>query len=247
MELGLIGFPLAHSGSPEWFRGKFLQHGIEGLYTLFPLTDISEFPDLLQREPALNGLNVTIPYKEAIIPYLDSLDPAAREIGAVNTVSIIRHQGKIFTRGFNTDVYGFDVTLPALAPETRAMVLGTGGASKAVACVLEKRKIQFTFVTRNISKKAILGYSQLNKKHFSDHQLIINTTPLGMFPDVDSLPPIPYHYLTQGHLLYDLVYNPLETRFLEEGRFRGCRTINGLQMLHQQAEKAFEIFSSGNH
>ncbi len=246
MELGLIGFPLAHSRSPEWFREKFVQMGIEGLYTLFPLMDIAEFPDLLRRETGLNGLNVTIPYKEAIIPYLDSIDPAAREIGAVNTLRIIRNKGKIFTKGFNTDVYGFDVTLPALAPKTHALILGTGGASKAVAYVLEKQKIHFTFVSRNISKKETLGYSHLNKKHISDHTLIINTTPLGMFPDVGSRPPIPYRYLTQDHLLYDLIYNPLETRFLKEGRIRGCRTINGIKMLHQQAEKAFEIFCSDN-
>lgn len=246
MELGLIGFPLTHSQSPEWFRKKFIQEGIEGTYSLFPLMNIGELPDLLRRETGLNGLNVTIPYKEAIIPYLDSLDPAAWEIGAVNTLRIIRNQGKIFTKGFNTDAYGFDVTLPALAPGTRALILGTGGASKAVAFVLEKRKIHFTFVSRNVSKKENLGYSNLNKRHISDHTLIINTTPLGMFPDVGSLPPIPYHYLTQHHLLYDLVYNPTETRFLEEGRIHNCQIFNGLEMLHQQAEKAFEIFSSDN-
>jgi shikimate dehydrogenase len=247
MKLGLIGYPLSHSGSPAWFCKKFQNQGIEGSYSLFPLRDIAEFPDLLQREPGLNGLNVTIPYKEAIIPFLDSLDPAAAEIGAVNTVSILRKHGQIFTRGFNTDVFGFDAALPEMIPGTRALILGTGGASKAVAFVLENRKIPFTFVSRNISKNSTLVYSQLTKEHIDIHRLIINTTPLGMFPYTGDAPPIPYAHLTRDHLLFDLIYNPLETRFLEEGRIRGCRTLNGLGMLHQQAEKAFEIFTSENH
>ena len=246
MKLGLIGYPLSHSGSPAWFSKKFLQQGIEGTYTLFPLRDIAELPDLLRRESGLSGFNVTIPHKEAIIPFLDSLDPAAREIGAVNTVRIVRNQGKIATKGFNTDVFGFDAALPSLPQDTRALILGTGGASKSVAFVLEIRKIPFTFVSRNIGKQAALGYNQLNSKHFSDNLLIINTTPLGMFPDTGSVPSIPYHYLTRDHLLFDLVYNPSETRFLEEGRRRGCRTINGLEMLYRQAEKAFEIFTAEN-
>jgi shikimate dehydrogenase len=247
MELGLIGFPLSHSMSPEWFRKKFTQEGIVGSYTLFPLREIAEFPDLLHREPGLNGLNVTIPYKTAILPYLDNIDPAAGEIGAVNTVSILRKHGKIMTRGFNTDVSGFDAALPEMMPGIHALILGTGGASKAVAFVLQKRKIPFTFVSRTIGKNTTLGYSQLTKEHFEISRLIINTTPLGMFPLTKADPPIPYTHLTQDHILFDLIYNPLETRFLEEGRIRGCRTIHGMEMLHQQAEKAFEIFNSENY
>ena len=245
---GLIGYPLGHSFSKKYFTAKFATEGItDAVYELFPLENISQFPGLLKSQPNLRGLNVTIPYKEQIIPYLDRLDSAAQRIGAVNVVKIAADG---FATGHNSDYFGFKTTLEkqlqeyyALKrPNLRALILGTGGASKAVRVALEDMGIGHTYVSRKPGKNA-LGYDDLTEKLMANNLLIINTTPLGMHPDTDVFPPLPYEWLTPGHLLYDLVYNPAETVFLKRGAAQGAKTFGGLPMLHAQAEKSWEIWN----
>ena len=241
--LGLIGYPLGHSWSAVWFNEKFRKEGeVNWSYHLFPLTTILELPSLIVSIPELTGLNVTIPYKEQIIPLLDELDPVALEIGAVNTVCITRTGGRIHTKGYNTDAEGFLQTLPAGISAIRALILGTGGASKAVAWGLKLKGIPFSFVSREKTGTGILSYRNLTEEVVSGHHLIINTTPMGMFPTIEQYPPIPYHLLTGNHFLYDLVYNPGETMFLKMGKERHTGTCNGMEMLITQAELAWNIF-----
>jgi shikimate dehydrogenase len=243
VEFGLIGFPLGHSWSPKWFKDKFQREGKSSHdYRLFPLRNVEDFRALLIQEPNISGLNVTIPFKEAIVPFLDDLDQTAREIGAVNTIKISRVGKKIHLTGFNTDAPGFEQTLDTIPCRTKALVLGTGGASKAVAYALGRKKIPFTLVSRNQKGRNIISYPDINRNLLSDHLMIINATPLGMHPAVDQYPPIPYGLITPEHCLYDLIYNPGETAFLEKGKAAGALTINGYQMLVNQAELAYEIF-----
>ncbi|MCF8372046.1 MAG: shikimate dehydrogenase [Bacteroidales bacterium] len=241
---GLIGYPLGHSFSKKYFTEKFLKERINAAYENYPIEAISEFPKLLRSQPALCGLNVTIPYKEEIIPYLDELDETAKEVGAVNTIQISRQGKKIHTKGFNTDVFGFEKMIaPELNPgHNSALILGTGGASKAVAYVLKKLGIDFTFVSR-YSQTDIFSYADLSSEIVKNSHVIINTTPLGMFPHVDGLPNLDYSALTPEHLLVDLIYNPEETLFLKKGKAQGATSLNGLKMLRYQAEKAWEIFA----
>jgi shikimate dehydrogenase len=192
--------------------------------------------------PELTGLNVTIPYKEKIIPFLDELDDAARLIGAVNTIRIVRENGKIQTKGFNTDAPGFLQTLDSINPSGPALILGTGGGAKAVAHALKTASIPFNFVSQKKSKTGVLGYADLTFEVISKNLFIINTTPLGMFPDTGTFPPIPYQHLTGRHFLYDLIYNPSETEFLKRGKAMKTKTVNGLQMLINQADLAWDIF-----
>ncbi len=241
---GLIGYPIAHSFSKKYFSDKFLKEGINDCYyELFPLKDIDELPTLINRYPNIKGLNVTIPYKELVIPFLDEIDESAKEVGAVNTIKI--ESGKLI--GYNTDVYGFEKSLSRflnknqLKSINKALILGTGGASKAVKYVLNKLGKSCAFVSRN-SKKGDLTYDDLNEKILSEYQLIINTTPLGMSPKTDAFPKLKYELLDSNHFLYDLVYNPEKTVFLAKGKKQGCKIINGLSMLHLQAEKAWEIW-----
>lgn len=239
---GLIGYPLSHSFSKKYFTEKFEREGITNcFYELFPLESIELFLQLLQSYPNLRGLNVTIPYKEAVIGYLNKLDEGARAIGAVNCIKI--EHG--FSYGYNTDAYGFERSLEEFlsahhAQPAQALVLGTGGASKAVAFVLKKFHIPFKFVSREPGK-GDLTYESLTS--LEEYPLIVNTTPLGMSPHFDSLPDIPYHCLGSQHLLYDLVYNPAETAFLKKGAAQGAATQNGLPMLYYQAERAWEIWN----
>ncbi len=241
---GLIGYPLSHSFSKRYFSEKFAREGIEGAaYELFPIPEIGDLPQLLDRHPDLRGLNVTIPYKEAVIPFLDRLDEEAAAVGAVNTIRIDASG----LTGFNTDVYGFEQSLRAFlddqqATVDRALILGTGGAAKAVAYVLQKMGIGFFFVSRRPADDR-LTYEQLDARVLEKHRLIINTTPLGMAPRTDSRPALPYERLGAGHLLYDLVYNPERTRFLEQGAQHGCPGMNGLEMLYLQAERAWAIWN----
>lgn len=241
--LGLIGYPLGHSWSADFFNRKL---NLEGdscrQYRLFPLTGVGEFPGLLLRYPELAGLNVTIPYKETIIPYLDGLDDTARSIGAVNTIKITRKNGSIHTRGFNTDGPGFLQTLNVLLLTGPALILGTGGAAKAVSWALKRKNIRFAFVSRQKKGPGIIQYNELTSGIISEHPLIINTTPLGMFPDTGRFPPIPYQHLTCEHYLYDLIYNPETTEFLKRGQAMKAHTLNGKQMLFNQAELALKIF-----
>ncbi|MEI8049119.1 MAG: shikimate dehydrogenase [Bacteroidota bacterium] len=243
---GLIGFPLSHSFSAQYFKKKFDNERIsETEYRLFPLEDISMLPSLIYRLPDLQGFNVTIPYKSSILPYLDHISNEAAAIGAVNCVKIQRSTSEINLTGYNTDVYGFRLSLiPLLKSHHRnALVLGTGGASKAVCYTLRDMGINYTIVSRSKQDEKQLLYSQLNQNLISDNLLIINTTPVGTYPETELYPDIPYQFLGNEHLLYDLVYNPAETRFLQKGREAGASTINGSQMLELQAEKSWEIWN----
>jgi shikimate dehydrogenase len=239
--LGLIGYPLSHSFSRQYFRDKFQKEGIKDwAYDLYPLEDIRRLPGLISSLPALCGLNVTIPHKIAVLDYMDELDPAAAAIGAVNTILITGSHLK----GYNTDAWGFDESLkPLLRKEDkRALILGNGGATKAVKYVLERLGIICAVVSRQENKGMM--YDDIDREIMETHSLIINTTPLGMFPETGKAPLIPYQYLDDNHLLYDLIYNPAETLFLKYGRGTGSRVKNGLEMLHLQAEKAWSIWTN---
>lgn len=238
-QYGLIGYPLSHSFSPAYFAEKFAREGISGRYDAFPLQRIEDFPALLSGHPQLRGLNVTIPYKEAVIPYLDSLHLHAEKIGAVNC--ILFKDGKLI--GCNTDWAGFSDSLtPRLAAHhTRALVLGTGGASKAVCYALQRLGVSFRKVSRH-PQKSVLDYASLTAEMIEETPIIINTTPLGMHPEILGLPPIPYEAIGPQHLLYDLVYNPALTRFLEEGKKSGAWILNGQEMLERQAEYSWRIW-----
>lgn len=241
IKLGLIGYPLSHSFSKGYFTDKFKKEGIPNhVYDTYPIASIESVRDLIDKGE-LSGLNVTIPYKEAVLPYLDQLDKTASEIGAVNTIKI--KQG--ITTGYNTDCYGFEMSFKELLQDhhNKALVLGTGGASKAVIYVLNKMGISYQYVSRN-SGTGRLTYEQVSAEILSEYPIVINTTPLGMYPNIDTLPPLPYSALTSKHYLYDLVYNPKTTAFLQKGLDKGSTVKNGLDMLHLQAEKAWEIWDT---
>jgi shikimate dehydrogenase len=244
---GLIGRHLQHSFSPAYFANKFKQEGILGCaYDLFPLAQIEDFKSLLQKNLNLAGLNVTIPYKQAIIPFLDDLSPQALQIGAVNTIQFV--EGQLI--GHNTDVYGFQTSLEKALSSTqfnsKALVLGTGGASKAVVYALQEMNIPYQYVSR-VSTADALSYEILSPKLVQNHLIIINTTPLGMSPNIESCPFLPYAAIGQAHILFDLVYNPKQTLFMKRGAEQGAKTINGLEMLHLQAEKAWNIWTGSDN
>ncbi len=245
---GLIGYRLNHSFSKAYFTAKFKEQNIsECEYKNFELDTIAEFKSLLNKELNIEGLNCTIPYKKSIIPYLHELDEEAKQIAAVNTIKVIRQDGTIKLKGFNTDCYGFEISLKSLLAlhHRRALVLGTGGAAQAVHYILKKLGIEAIGVSRNPNEQQ-LNYTQLDKNIISTHTLIINATPVGTFPNVDSCPDIPYEYLTDAHYLYDLVYNPSLTCFLRKGQEKGAIIKNGAEMLHLQAERAWEIWNDNN-
>jgi len=237
-QFGLIGYPLSHSFSPNYFAQKFAKEGIlNTTYKACPIEEIEQIKPLFEE---FDGLNVTIPYKEQVIPFLNELDQAAKKIGAVNTIKIKNGQ----TKGFNTDVYGFEESLkPLLKPKhTKALIFGTGGASKAICYVLQKLKINFKLVSRT-QKEGQITYSEIDKKVVAEYKLLINTTPLGTSPNEKECVDFPYEAINSEHLLYDLVYNPAETLFLKKGRLRGAAIKNGLEMLHLQAEKSWQIWN----
>ncbi len=238
---GLIGFPLTHSFSSKYFAEKFSREGItDCIYKNFPLENINEFP-VLSKAETLSGLNVTIPYKESVIEYLDELDQTVRAIGAVNCIKFTNGRAV----GYNTDAYGFSESLKSFIGETKlkALILGTGGSSKAVAYSLDSIGIPYQSVSRTKNSDN-LTYPELTENIISSHKLIINTTPVGMFPNTIDAPTIPYQYLTSGHFLFDLIYNPEETLFLKQGSKYGAHTRNGLEMLQLQAEKSWTIWNS---
>jgi shikimate dehydrogenase len=246
---GIIGYPLSHSFSPAYFSGKFKSEGIiDSDYRAFPMEDLAKLPSLVQKFPDLIGLNVTIPYKEKIMAYLDEIDPVAEEIGAVNTIKIIRTGKNLFLKGFNTDVYGFHESIkPFLNKQhRRALILGTGGASKAVAYALRKLEIAYLSVSRNPLGPNCIAYENITQEVMSIHHIIINTTPLGMFPNIDSYPQIPYHLLSPNHFLYDLVYNPEVTTFMKKGLEIHASVKNGYEMLLLQAERSWDIWNIDN-
>jgi len=244
-QFGLIGYPLGHSFSASFFAKKFREEKIDAEYRNFPLETIQEFKDLVKQEKDLAGLNVTVPYKQEIIPYLDSLSPTAAAIRAVNTISFKRSTGRIELLGDNTDVIGFRRSLEQYleAHHTSALVLGTGGSSNAVLHVLEHLDIPYTRVSRSAGDKRIT-YGELNEDLVNKTTLIVNTTPLGMHPRVETFPQIPYEALSPNHLLFDLVYNPAKTGFLLRGEEHGASIVNGHDMLIYQAEASWEIWNS---
>lgn len=242
---GLIGYPLGHSFSKRYFTSKFEKEGLaDCTFDLFPLKDISGFPGLIKSgQGLLQGLAVTIPYKQLVIPYLSSTDPLSKNIGAVNCIKI-NNENLI---GYNTDSIGFEKSfLPLLKPhQRRALVLGTGGASKAVQYILQKNQLPYLLVSRHPSpENGIISYSALNEKIMLDHTVIINCTPVGMVPQENTFPDIPYPYITTKHLLYDLIYKPETTLFLQKGAARGATIKNGYEMLIIQAEENWRIWNS---
>ncbi len=240
--LGLIGFPLSHSFSKNYFTQKFEQEGIGGWrYELFPIPTIDDLLELLDDKPDLVGLNVTIPYKQAVIPFLHDTSHLPASLQACNCIRI--RNGKL--EGFNTDYIGFEKSLlPLLKPgHSKALVLGNGGASKAVMYVLQKLNIAYEVVSRQLHEGSTLTYKQLSPEIIASHTLIVNTTPLGTFPNVDECAPIDYNVIGSQHLLFDLVYNPEMTMFMRKGASRGAVVKNGFDMLVGQAETAWKIWN----
>lgn len=238
---GLVGYPLGHSFSKGYFTEKFSREGADCRYLNFEIEDIGQITDIVTHEPTLEGFNVTIPYKEKIIPYLSFISEQARAIGAVNCVLVT---GGSLT-GFNTDAMGAGKTIDRLLggnTTVSALVLGSGGASKAVRYALSERSIDFLTVSRKTSAQSIT-YEQLTPEVIATHELIINTTPLGMYPKTDAAPDIPYGLLTPHHKLFDLVYNPSQTEFIKRGLARGAKAVNGLEMLEAQAEESWRIWN----
>jgi len=242
-KLGLIGKNISYSFSRNYFENKFKEEIIQNIsYENFDIENIDLFPSLIKNNKNIKGFNVTIPYKEAIIPYLDELDDIAKIIGAVNTIKITDKKKLI---GYNTDFYGFTESLkPLVKPyHKKALILGTGGASKAIAFSLKSLNIEYVYVSREIKPNVDFIYDSLTASIVKEYQIIINCTPVGTFPNVEDSPKIPYSGITKNHILYDLIYNPNETTFLRQGRLHSATIINGLKMLELQAEKAWSIWN----
>ena len=239
-KFGLIGFPLGHSFSRGFFTEKFAREGIDAEYVNFEIPDASMLLDVIRDNPELRGLNVTLPHKQAVIPLLDELSDEAREIGAVNVIRI--RDGKL--KGFNSDIIGFtDSIRPLLQPHhKKALVLGTGGASKAICVGLNRLGIEWTYVSRS-PREGMLTYEDITAETLQQYTVIVNCTPVGMFPKVDAAPAIPYELLTPQHLLFDCVYNPEDTLFMQKGRAQGATVKNGLEMLHLQAEASWKFWN----
>ncbi len=243
---GLIGFPLGHSFSQGYFNQKFESEKINAVYRNFELPDIGDFMELVAETPMLAGLNVTIPYKQLVIPYMDEMDPVAADIGAVNVIKVMHgSDGYPRFKGYNTDVLGFRDSLRPMLREChrKALVLGTGGAAKAVRYALESMGIDVQYVSRT-KKDGVLTYGELDADIMASHRIIVNTTPLGMYPDVDGCPDIPYEYITDENLCYDLLYNPDVTMFMRRSRQQGATVKNGLEMLLLQAFASWKIWNS---
>lgn len=245
-KFGIIGYPLAQSASPAFFNGKFADEGIDARYIPFEIESIEELPRILEENPELCGFNVTIPYKIDVMRYLESMSDEAREIDAVNVVKVTHDSdGKPRLIGYNSDVIGFTRSLKPLVEgkHIKALILGTGGVSKAVACSLRRLGIKFMFVSRKAGTGAI-AYSDITKEIMESHTLIVNCTPLGMTGHgVDLCPDIPYPMLSDRHLLYDVVYNPEETLFLRKGAEQGAATKSGYEMWYLQALASWEIWN----
>ncbi len=244
---GLIGYPLGHSFSKKYFTEKFKEENIDEIYNLFPIERIGEIDTLLDKYSELKGLNVTIPYKKDVISFLDDVSEDVKHIGAVNVICIVRDKNgnKIRLKGFNSDWIGFrDSLQPLLRPDVKsALVLGSGGASKAIVFALGRLGIKPTIVSRQHGENR-LTYDEISKDIMMENLLIVNTTPLGMYPEIDRCPAIPYHYLTENHICYDLVYNPEITKFMKLSQQNGATVKNGLEMLYRQADEAWNIWNS---
>jgi len=242
-KFGLLGKDISYSFSKKYFIEKFQKLELSNLkYFNFDIPEIEEFPFLIyHKEHEFGGMNVTIPYKEKVIKYLDELDKEAEEIGAVNTIKFTSDNKLI---GYNTDTYGFQKSIEPLLKKhhTKALILGTGGASKAIAFTFKKLNIEYKYVSRRLTDDNFI-YSTLNEEIISKYSIIVNCSPVGTFPNIEEAPAIPYEYITNEHLLFDLIYNPSETKFLKEGKIRGATIINGHKMLELQAEKSWEIWN----
>lgn len=247
MQYGLIGKKLSHSFSQQYFTAKFARENIHAVYHLFELAAASDFLLLKKKHHDLRGLNVTIPYKQEVIPFLTEISEEAAAVGAVNTIKFLPNGN---TKGYNTDIYGFYETVLDFVPNEmqkqplKALILGTGGAALAVEYVIKRffPEWKYFFISRKKHQKATFLYEDLEKVQMSDFSIIINTTPLGMYPHIQTFPSIPYAQLSEKHFLIDLVYNPAETIFLKKGKEQGAQVCNGLKMLYIQAEKAYNIW-----
>lgn len=240
---GIIGKPLEHSKSIVYFKQLFRQNGINADYRNFEIDDISQLPDIISNNPNLCGLNVTIPYKEDVIQYMDRLDDTAKQIGAVNVIKIQRTEDKVELIGYNTDAIGFMESIrPLVGVRKKALILGTGGSSKAVKYGLDQLGIESRFVSRN-SSFDILGYYELSPSIIEDSKIIVNCTPVGMWPNTSDYPAIPYADLTSDHLLYDVIYNPEETMFMHKGKYYGATVKNGYEMWQLQADATWNIWN----
>ncbi|MBF1070386.1 MAG: shikimate dehydrogenase [Prevotellaceae bacterium] len=254
-QYGLIGHPLGHSFSAAFFAEKFAREHIDARYENFDLAEVNDLRDWVSAHPELVGFNVTIPHKQAVVPQLDSLSLEAEAVGAVNVVRVRRTDGGgLRLDGHNSDLLGFTRSIaPLLCPtHHKALILGTGGASKAVVVGLRRLGLEVTYVSRRPSPPVLVGakpvpvitYSELSPELLAQHTVIVNASPVGMAPAVENAPDLPYGALTSTHLLYDLIYNPAETRFLHEGKLRGCTVKNGLEMLHLQALEAWDFWNA---
>ncbi len=241
---GLLGYPLKHSFSKSYFNEKFAAEAINAEYVNFEIPSIMEFPGIIKNNPNLCGLNVTIPYKEQVIPYLDEIGPNAKVIGAVNVIKFVRQKGKkLKLIGYNSDILGFKYSIEPLleSHHQKALILGTGGSSKAIYHGLKQLEIESLFVSRAPSEGEI-SYDQITPEIMQEYTVIVNCTPVGMFPKMNVAPEIPYELLTKQHLLYDLLYNPDETLFLKKGKERGAAVKNGLEMLLLQAFESWNFW-----
>ncbi|MCA5005896.1 shikimate dehydrogenase family protein [Sphingobacterium bovistauri] len=246
IKLGLIGYPLGHSFSKNYYLGKFERENIKNIhYDFYAIEDVADFPNLYTNDQSFRGFNVTIPHKQAVIPYLDELSEEAAKMKAVNCITISKKNGKTVLKGYNTDAFGFQKSLEPLlqSHHKQALVLGNGGAAKAVFFSLDQLDIAYKIVSRNKTTGDIT-YDQLTPEILTEHHIIINCSPVGTFPNIDTCPDIPYDAITADHLLYDLIYNPEETLFLKKGKEKGAQIKNGYEMLILQAEQNWKIWES---
>lgn len=246
-EFGLIGYPLGHAYSQKYFTKKFEELGIcDSKYTLFPISEIHKITNIISSHVNLCGLNVTTPYKELVIPFLHDLDPIVIKLGTVNVINITRTEDSFFLKGYNTDIFGLEKTFKSLNfPEvSKALIFGSGGSGKTTAYVLDKIGIPYTVVSRNPYSLKQLSYRDINEAVIKNHNIIINASPIGMYPKIDMCPDIPYNYITAEHICFDLVYNPAETLFLKKCSESGAKTVNGLTMLYEQADIAWKIWNN---
>lgn len=242
---GLIGYPLGHSFSISYFNEKFQNEGIDAKYVNFEIPKIADLGEILDSYPDLKGLNVTIPYKEQVMKYLDTISPEAKAIGAVNVIKVEHKGKKIVLKGYNSDVIGFTKSIEAVleSDHKKALILGTGGASKAIDYGLRSLGLKTLFVSRAKEGNNIIHYDEITPKMISDYKVIVNCTPIGMYPHADECPQLPYEAMDTHTLLYDLIYNPDETLFLKKGRLKGATTVNGLEMLLLQAFASWEFWN----
>jgi shikimate dehydrogenase len=245
-EYGLIGYPLGHSYSQKYFTEKFKKLNItDAKYGTYPISEISKLKNIISSHKNLLGLNVTTPYKELVIPYLDELDATALRLGNVNTIKILRKDNLYYLKGYNTDIYGLEETFKEIdfPKNSKALIFGTGGSAKTSSYVLQNLNISATNVSRLPSKAGQITYKDLTKTVLSDYNIIINATPVGMHPNINDCPNFNYDFITENHICIDLVYNPAKTLFLSKCEEKGANIINGLKMLYTQADKAWEIWN----